>query len=114
MMPKPTPNEDWFHIAVTTLDTTATIEPEGEWDLAAKPAARHAVAKTLERRPERLVLDLSRLTFMDTSGIYTTIDLSQRSRAENFILAIVPGPRAVQRIFDICHLTDTLPFTSSA
>jgi anti-anti-sigma factor len=112
-MSEPTLSVDWFRVAVTTLDTTATIEPEGEWDLAGQPAACRAVAKTLERRPERLVLDLRRLTFMNASGIHTAVDLWKRSHAESFLFAIVPGPRAVQRVFDICRLTETLPFTAS-
>jgi anti-anti-sigma factor len=105
---------DGLRIAVSALGATSTIGPEGEWDLAGKPAAAQAVAATLKQNPEHLVLDLSRLTFIDSSGVHAAIQLSERSRAENFRLAIVPGPRAVQRIFDICHLTESLPFTSPA
>jgi anti-anti-sigma factor len=65
----------------------------------------------LERSPDRVVLDLSRLTFVDSSAVHAAIQLSQRSQAEHFHFAIVPGSRAVQRIFDICHFTETLPFT---
>ena len=113
MMPEPTVTEE-FHIAVSALGPTSTIGPQGEWDLAGKAAASRAVAETLERSPERLVLDLSRLTFMDSSGVHATIQLSKRSQAEDFHFAIIPGSRAVQRIFDICHLTETLPFTTRA
>ena len=96
------------------LSATSTIGLEGEWALAGESAASRAIAKTLERSPERLVLDLSRLVFMDSSGVQAAIQLWARSHAENFQLAIVPGPREVQRVFDICHVTEALPFVASA
>jgi len=113
MMPEPTVDEE-FRITVSAVGTTSTIGPQGEWDLAGKAAASRAVTETLERSPDRLVLDLSKLTFIDSSAVHAAIQLSQRSEADNFHFAIVPGSRAVQRIFDICHLTETLPFTTRA
>lgn len=107
------PMTDGLRIAVSALGTTSTIGPEGEWDLAGKRAAAQALATTLKQNPKQLVLDLSRLTFMDSSGVHAAIQLAERSRAEKFGLAIIPGPRAVQRIFDICHLTESLPFTTT-
>src|ERR1700733_13696892 len=103
-----------LRIGVSAVGATSTIGLEGAWDLAGESAASRAIAKTLERSPERLVLDLSRLAFMDSSGVQAAIQLSARSHAENFQLAIVPGPRAVQRVFDICHATEALPFVASA
>jgi anti-sigma B factor antagonist len=108
------PFTDGLRIEVSVLGSTRTVGPEGEWDLSGTPAAAQAVATTLEQNPEHLVLDLSRLTFMDSSGVHAAIQLSERSRTENFRLAIVPGPRAVQRLFDICQLTESLPFTTPA
>lgn len=110
---EPPPAEE-LRVAVCALGATSTIGLEGEWDLAGESAVSRATAKTLERSPERLVLDLSRLAFMDASGVQTAIQLWARSHAENFQLAIVPGPRAVQRVFDICHVTEALPFVASA
>jgi anti-anti-sigma factor len=108
------PLTEELRVAVCALGATSTIGLEGEWDLAGERAASWAIAKTLERSPGRLVLDLSRLAFMDAIGVRAAIQLSARSHAENFQLAIVPGPRAVQRVFDICHVTEALPFVASA
>jgi len=110
---EPPPTEG-LRIAVRALGAMSTIGLEGEWDLAGESAASRAIAKTLDRSPERLVLDLSRLAFMDSIGVQAAIQLWARSQAENFQLAIVPGPRAVQRVFDICHVTEALPFVASA
>lgn len=85
-------------IVVSRWGTTTALELEGEWDLAAREAAEAAATRALARGPECLVLDLSRVSFIDVSGVRVVTELARRSMAERVHLAIVPGPRAVQRI----------------
>jgi len=101
-------------IAVSQVGATSTIALEGEWDLATQLATRQAIGRALADRPESLVLDLSRLVFIDSSGVHAVISLTRRTERLNVRFLIVPGPEAVQRIFEICHLTDSLPFTNAA
>ena len=82
----------------------------GEWDLAQEPATRKAIQTALERRPECVVLDLSQLSFIDSTGIHAVVELHTRAAQQNIHLVIIPGPRGVQRPFEICGLTDRLPF----
>jgi anti-anti-sigma factor len=103
-----------LQIVVSEQGATTVIALEGEWDLAQQPATRDAVRKALERPPERLVLDLSRLSFIDSSGVHGVIDLSMRAARQGIGLAIIPGPRAVQRVFELCGLTERLPFIDTA
>jgi anti-anti-sigma factor len=99
-----------LQIAVSYRGTTTTIELAGEWDLAGLPAARQTVIRVLKSHPECVVLDLSPLRFIDSSGVHATTELAQRAAAQNARLAIIPGPRAVQLIFELCGLIDRLPF----
>jgi anti-anti-sigma factor len=103
-----------LRIAVSESDAATTIELEGEWDLANQLATRQAIGRALAARPECLVLDLSRLSFIDSTGLHALIGLTRRTQRLGVRLGIVPGPKAVQRIFEICHLTDRLPFMESA
>ncbi len=89
-----------------------TLALDGEWDLGQAEATRHAIRAALAGKPARLVLDLSRLSFIDSSGVHVLMDLFRRTGRLKIELAIVPGPPAVQRIFDICELTARLPFTN--
>ena len=107
----PNPLGGGLRVVVSQLGTTTTIGLEGEWDLAVRDATRAAVGKERARRPDCLVLDLSRLNFMDTSGVHGVIDLERCSAELNIRLSIIPGPRAVQRMFEICQITGRLPFT---
>jgi anti-sigma B factor antagonist len=90
--------------------TTMTIELAGEWDLAGVPAVRRAIAHVLSGCPESVVLDLSRLVFIDSSGLHATIELAHRSSAQGIRLVIICGPPSVHRVFTITGLTERLPF----
>ncbi len=101
-------------ILIRRQGTTTTIGLIGEWDLAQQRIAHEAIHKALDDRPENLVLDLSGLSFIDSSGLHVTIELQKRAIRQNIRLVIISGPRAVQRLFEICQLTETLPFANAA
>ncbi len=93
---------------------TSTLELEGECDLAQREALHRVIGEALAGRPESLVLDLGRLGFIDSSGIHIVVELAARASEDNVQLMICPGPRAVQRVFEVCGLTSHLPFVEGA
>jgi anti-anti-sigma factor len=99
-------------LAITVSDqgTTTTVSLRGEWDMAGQPAIRAAIRDVMRRSPECVVLDLTRLSFIDSTGIHDVIELQQRSARQQVRLVIVPGPPAVQHPFKILGLADQLPF----
>jgi hypothetical protein len=52
-----------------------------------------------------VVLDLSRLTFIDSSAIHIILELQKRCARQQVRLVIAPGSRAVQRPFEVLELT---------
>ncbi len=56
------------------------------------------------------MLDLSGLTFMDSTGARLVLQANARSRADSCRLTLLRGPRAVQRVFELTGLTELLPF----
>ena len=106
------PMADLKQLEIVTREqgTTTTIELAGEWDLAGARAVRQAMASALTARPECVMLDLSQLAFIDSTGLHATVELAQRAGAENIRLVIIPGPRAVQRVFEITGVAARLPF----
>lgn len=103
--------ESGLRIALSESGTSTTVHLEGELDLAEEQEVRDAVRATLKRRPVRLVVDLSRLSFIDSSGVHVLIETTQQCAAQDTDLRIVPGPPSVNRIFEICDLTHRLPFS---
>jgi anti-sigma B factor antagonist len=103
-----------LRIALSQVGGATTITLKGEWDMATQIATRQAIGRALAGRPDSLVLDLSRLGFIDSSGVHAVISLARRTERLNVRLLIVPGAEAVQRVFEICHLGNRLLFTHAA
>lgn len=86
------------------------IQPSGELDLATRDQLHAARMAAFESPANTIVLDLSRLDFMDSSGIHL-ISLATRVAAERrYEFSLVRGPQQIQRIFDVAGITDRLPF----
>jgi anti-anti-sigma factor len=97
-------------IDVTHQGTTSTIALAGECDLGQQERFQAAVREVLAARPECVVLDLSHLSFIDSSGIQAVVEFSKTAQRDRLHLVICPGPRQVQRVFALCGLTSQLPF----
>ncbi len=88
----------------------ALLTLRGELDIATLPRLEEAVEKVLADRPERLVLDLRPLEFLDSSGLREVIVLADRAQLEGWELLLVrPGPPALS-IFQITRADENLPF----
>ena len=85
------------------------ITLEGELDIAPSPAVDGVLREPCDDGIRR-VLDLSGLTFMDSSGLRIILSAQASSRRDGWALALVPGPPAVQRIFEITGVKDGLRF----
>ena len=84
----------------------------GELDLATFEEAEAAVAQARRDQPGPLRLDLSELTFLDSSGLHLVLQIHKAFGGEG--LEIVPGPRSVQRVFELAGVLEILPFADGA
>jgi anti-anti-sigma factor len=99
-----------FRCDVLMSDGTARVVPVGELDQSTAPLVRARVRATLEDGCRHLAVDLSRLEFIDSSGVHLLLNWLDASRADGFRMTIVPGGAPVQRVFELLGLTETLPF----
>ncbi len=79
----------------------------GELDLSNVGEVQTTIDAVVGRGPERIVLDVQKLTFMDSSGIALLISVAERvPRIE------LQGPApAIRRLLEITGLAGTLPMT---
>ena len=84
---------------------TATVELHGELDLATAPRLDAELAR-IRSQPglERLVVDLRHLAFLDSTGLEVIVQLDAVGPREGFEVAVVRGPRAVERLFAVMQL----------
>ncbi|MCW3019554.1 MAG: hypothetical protein JWN10_1862 [Solirubrobacterales bacterium] len=91
-----------------------TLTLGGELDIASVPILHAAIARICEARTVgRVTLDLSGLIFIDSTGLAEIILTSQLCDRDGFELMLIPGPRAVQRLFELTGLIDALPFSGA-
>ena len=90
-------------------DGVGVVAPRGELDLAATPLLEDALdAVCRENGVEGVVLDLSGLEFMDSSGLRCVVQADQRTRGRGLRFALVRGGEPVHRVFEITRMTERL------
>ena len=89
-------------------DGLAHVVLRGELDLSTVDKVEKALAVLHEGEDEVLVLDLSGLSFLDSTGLRLMVTADQRAQKEGRRLVIVKGPDTVQRVFSITKLDETL------
>ncbi len=95
-----------FETAHQLLDErTRVIEVEGELDLARAPHLKWILLDALEAGVTQLVLDLSRVTFLDSTAIGVLIGVN-RSLDVGARLAIASLQPQVLRIFAVSGMDD--------
>jgi stage II sporulation protein AA (anti-sigma F factor antagonist) len=87
-----------------------TIRLAGELDLAGAGRVEAVLEDAEAGDARRIVLDLSGLTFMDSTGVRLVLAAHARSRADSDRLVLRRGPAAVQRVFELSGVAETLPF----
>ena len=80
----------------------------GELDLSTVSKVQDELRKVEESSPPTMVIDLSKLTFLDSTGLRCIVTANERARDEGRRMVIVRGPDAVQRVFSITRLEERL------
>jgi anti-anti-sigma factor len=89
---------------------THTISLSGELDLATAPELEAELLRVEATDAHSITLDLCALEFIDTTGIRVLLEAGARSRTDSDRLVIVRPNARVFRVFQICGMTDRLPF----
>ncbi len=102
-----------FDVEVVRNGGATRIAPSGELDIATNPVLEQAIAAATSEPGARLVLDLRELTFMDSTGLRTLAQTNARAANDGFTLAIVRGPRQIDRVLEISGLGALLPLVDT-
>jgi anti-anti-sigma factor len=101
---------------VTTEDRNGLVHVAlvGELDLSTVAKVQEELRRVEASSPPTLVVDLSKLTFLDSTGLRCIVTADERARSEGRRIVIVRGPDAVQRVFAITRLDDRLEMVDDA
>jgi anti-sigma B factor antagonist len=91
-------------LAVVPTPTMHLVRLEGELDMtAASQLTEHFSRATWEVTP-RVVLDLRRVSFIDSQGIMALLDLRNEAGRAGAELQLIPGPGDVRYVFALTGL----------
>jgi anti-anti-sigma factor len=101
---------------VTTQDSggQVTISLKGELDLSSVGKVQEELRRVEAEAPALLVLDLTNLTFLDSTGLRAVVTADERARENGRRFVVVRGPDAVQRVFAITRLEERLEMVDDA
>lgn len=103
-----------MEVHVRNHERAAIIEVRGEVDLYTSPRMRQAIVETALARTPTVVVDLSGVGYMDSSGVATLVEGLQLSRGYGgaFRLAGLGGP--VREVFKFAKLEKVFEIYSDA
>jgi anti-anti-sigma factor len=103
-------NLDWerFRCEVIPDRDAVRVKPIGELDMATVEQVARPVRELRAAGFREIVLDLSELSFIDSSGIKMILDARDASLENGIGLKVLPGRPAVQRAFEVTGLTPLL------
>lgn len=90
-----------FAINVCSDQGEAVVALTGELDLASAAELERAVRELRAGGCDRVVVDLSDVDFLDSTGLRVLISLRNTAQRAGHRLTIVPGRQGVQRIFEL-------------
>lgn len=82
----------------------------GELDLASAAALHNELERVEATDAQSIILDLSELAFIDSTGVRLLLTAHARSRADSNRLTMLRGSAAVQRVLELTGVEDQLPF----
>jgi anti-sigma B factor antagonist len=101
--PAPAP----FDVSVERANSRVVLHARGELDLSTAPTLEHAL-EALDSGASEGLLDMSKVSFMDSSGLRLLIIAAERARDEGRQLSIVPSA-AVSLVIKQVGLLAALP-----
>jgi anti-anti-sigma factor len=107
--PVPASGELGLGVKVDQRDAGVRVELTGELDLASAKLLRERLEQIESGHPERLVLDLRGLEFMDSSGLREIIGAVRRGREAGRRVALVSAEGPIENVLDVTRVDEMIP-----
>lgn len=89
------------------------LEVEGEVDMFTAPKLRERLVQAVDEGHYDLVVDLEKVSFMDSTGLGTLVGGLKRVKEHEGTLALVCSNRPVLRVLTITGLNNVFPIHES-
>lgn len=97
-------NIDGIEVQTRIVENATIVQPKGEIDLSRAPSLRTQLNAIQAKRPQRLIIDLAGVPYMDSSGVATLVEAMQNARRSGSKLVLAAMQDKVRSIFEIARL----------
>lgn len=87
------------------------VAVSGELDLATGPALQQALLGALLHRPQRVVVDLEKLTYLDSIGLGLLVSFQRRTAADGVATVLICSDPHCRKIFAVTGLDSFFTFS---
>lgn len=101
-----------FEVQDSVRDGHHTLALSGELDLAEAGSLESMITRLCVEGLKGISLDLSRLTFMDSSGLQAVFHAQQLCREHGYDFFVAPGDGQALRLFEVAGVIDALPIVN--
>jgi anti-anti-sigma factor len=101
---------------VERIDTEGEVRilVRGELDLDSGARVQDALERAERDRPPLVVLDLTQVTFFDSTGLQTVLDADVRARDDGRRFVLAPGDGEPLRVLRLAEVIDRLTLEDPA
>jgi anti-sigma B factor antagonist len=99
-----------FEVTLERAHDTVTLRLRGDFDIAGVPRVAEARDQALADAPSSLVVDLTAVDFIDSSGLKFLLDTERRVRETPCRLSIRPPRGPAMTVFTVTGADRLLPF----
>lgn len=103
-----------MEVHIRNHERTAIIEVQGEVDLYTSPRMREAIIQAASVKTPTVVVDLSGVGYMDSSGVATLVEGLQLSRGYGGAFRLAGLGSAVREVFKFAKLEKVFEIYSDA
>lgn len=101
-------------VQIQTKDGVQYVLPKGDVDMTASPTLRTELKKAQSSRPQRLIIDLTGVPYMDSSGVATLVEAMQIARKNSTRMVLCGMTDKVRSIFEIARLDTVFVIAETA
>lgn len=105
---------DAFAVTVVGTGDGARIVVQGDVDIAAVPRMERALEQALSSSPRQVLIDLSAVGFIDSSGLRFLLRANQQAQRNGWSLALTRPTEPAMKAFELTGADRWLPFASDA
>jgi anti-sigma B factor antagonist len=102
-----------LELETSTRGDASVLTLRGEIDVYTAPRLRQAIVDLVDGGASRIVVDMEKVDFLDSTGLGVLVDGMKRVKSRDGSLAIVATQDKILKIFDITGLNRAFSLHSS-